>query len=185
MKTFKTRADMLAVIPPNARVAEIGVFLGEFSDIILTSCKPRELFLVDMWEGSHRSGDKDGRNVQHVEKMPEVYIRLWRKLQYHGSVRLVRSDSKTFFEHWEPDYFDAVYIDADHTYEGVMADLLGAYRVTKTGGFIMGHDYHAGVAKAVSEFCKSHGQAVEAVAQDGCPSFMIRLQNKQLAAVTT
>jgi hypothetical protein len=78
-----------------------------------------------------------------------------------------------------------IYIDADHSYEGVMVDLANAAKVIKDGGLIMGHDYDHnpakntkeypfGVRRAVDEFCQMHGQAIEAVGMDGCVSFAIR-----------
>ena len=176
MITFETRAEMMATLPPSARIAEIGVFAGEFSEEILRRCSPRSLHLVDMWDGSHSSGDKDGRNSVTINDMHGTYLRLCQRYKDHGSVRLIKSASVTFFAVWAEDFFDAVYIDADHSYDGVLADLRGAARVTRTGGFLLGHDYHGDVARAVATFCGETGQSVIGVASDRCPSFMIRLR---------
>jgi hypothetical protein len=70
--------------------------------------------------------------------------------------------AKTF-----PDqYFDWVYIDANHTYEAVYADLHAYFPKIKDDGFIIGHDFtnhrvaqscHFGVVEAVAQFCKETG----------------------------
>jgi hypothetical protein len=49
---------------------------------------------------------------------------------------------------------DIVYIDADHSYEQVFADINMALRLVKDDGIICGHDYdhtHPGVMQAVDE----------------------------------
>ena len=57
------------------------------------------------------------------------------------------------------DTLDWVYIDADHSYEGVKGDLDAFYRTVKSGGFLAGDDYRQagwlwdGVVRAVDERC--------------------------------
>lgn len=38
-------------------------------------------------------------------------------------------------------YFDWIYIDDDHTYDGVLADLELCARIVRPGGFVAGDDY--------------------------------------------
>ena len=58
-------------------------------------------------------------------------------------------------------YFDWVYIDGNHLYEFVKADLETYHRKVRTGGHIAGDDYGAegwwagGVTSAVDEFRRS------------------------------
>ena len=55
---------------------------------------------------------------------------------------------------------DVVYIDADHSYEGVAADLDAWRPKVRRGGFIGGHDYHdgfQGVKRAVNERLTLYG----------------------------
>lgn len=54
--------------------------------------------------------------------------------------------------------YDFVFVDADHTYEGVKNDTLKAFEMLKPGGAIMWHDYapkSAGLVKFFVEFTKS------------------------------
>lgn len=51
-------------------------------------------------------------------------------------------------------FFDMVFIDADHRYEAVVADILAYRQLIRPGGLLAGHDYQArcpGVIQAVSE----------------------------------
>jgi hypothetical protein len=79
-----------------------------------------------------------------------------------------------------------IYIDGDHSYNGVKKDLMNAYNKIKDHGYIMGHDYEMnmekarntydfGVKKAVDEFCITYKQEIVALALDGCVSFCIHV----------
>jgi len=82
--------------------------------------------------------------------------------------------------------FDVIYIDGDHSYQGVKRDLQLALKKVRPGGFICGHDYEMnmvrakscydfGVKRAVDEFCKAEGFSICAKAIDGCVSFAIQI----------
>lgn len=64
-------------------------------------------------------------------------------------------DSKTILPALTPKkWFDLIYIDGDHTYEGCMADIRNALPLLVPGGTLCGDDYdvqHPGVMKAVVE----------------------------------
>ena len=57
-------------------------------------------------------------------------------------------------------YFDFIYVDGDHSYEAVLADLLAWYPKLKKFGVMCGDDYGhpsgLGVIKAVNEFAYKH-----------------------------
>ena len=66
MKIFETRNLMLESLPKGLKIAELGVFEGEFSKEIYSICKPKELNLVDLFSGIFGSGDKDGKNHRYI-----------------------------------------------------------------------------------------------------------------------
>lgn len=53
---------------------------------------------------------------------------------------------------------DMVFIDGDHSYDGVKADILHAFKMVRVGGYLCGHDYSPenwpGTVKAVNELVK-------------------------------
>jgi predicted O-methyltransferase YrrM len=91
------------------------------------------------------------------------------------TVTVVKSSTIEFLLSKEDEYFDLVYIDADHSYDGVLNDLELSYKKVKRNGFICGHDYISGTAcaNAVNNFCNSKNLSIEYITEDGCPSFCI------------
>lgn len=173
-KIFKNRTEMVASLPPGLVIAEIGVFEGQFSKTLYET-KPTKLFLVDLYGGRMGSGDEDGGNFKFVD-LTEVYDHL-KDLYPIDIVNVVRASSEEFLSSKPDDFFDVVYIDADHSYEAVKRDLELSLAKTKTGGSIMGHDYSAiqfpGVFQAVNEFCKCNGLAISEVTDNRLPSYRI------------
>ena len=178
MKILKTREELLDLIPKGSKMAEVGVFRGEFSKLILEKCVPSTYTMVDVWEGTMSSGDKDGRKIVKIHDMEEVYEN---EILPHFSklpnVTIHRTTSDTYFQDFvEESSLDAIYIDALHTYRAVLKDLEGARKAVRNGGIIMGHDYgkkFPGVIKAVDQFCEKHGLEISYLTEDGCPSYYV------------
>jgi hypothetical protein len=174
---YKTRSELLNLIPENSNILEIGVFKGDFSKEIIKKTKFNNLFFVDIWRGEYGSGDKDGNNHLIVESMESVYISLYKQAMDKPNIHLIRMDSANFLKNWYNDYFDAIYIDGDHTEEVVYTDLILSLDRIKNGGLLMGHDYGSchGVTSAVSRFCEQYNQKLIGLAMDGCQSFVIKI----------
>jgi hypothetical protein len=172
----KTRSELLDLVPKQSNIMEIGVFVGDFSKEIIEKCNPKNLYLVDIWLGTYGSGDKDGNGHYEIDDMEKVYLDLFQKYKYDKNIHLVRSKSVSFLLSCEDNYFDAIYIDGDHTAQAVFDDLYLSYQKIKNGGIIMGHDYHYQVEYAVNIFCEKFNQKVSRIAQDGCPSFFIEVK---------
>lgn len=176
---------MLSMIPKGGRLAEIGVFAGDFSRELLDHCNPRELVLVDLWgSGQIMSGDVNGANVRVISG-DELERRVRERFAGFPEVKVMKGDSRVL-KLIRAEGFDAVYVDADHRYEGVRRDLLAAFRVLKPGGLLMGHDYEIdpakagqawqfGVRDAVDDFCRDYRQKIVALSRDGCASFAIEV----------
>lgn len=171
-----------AILKPGMTVAEVGVWKGEFAHFLSHTC-PRELVLIDPWEGKVMSGNCDG-NFPEVADLEAVFqgIQDWEEPYI---VR--RGYSYNILPTYPDNYFDAIYIDGDHSFEGCFKDLELAYKKVKPGGWIMGHDYGCnflkcttaycfGVVQAVDTFCLKYNQKVIALGLDGCVSFAIQLR---------
>ena len=77
---------------------------------------------------------------------------------------LVCAPSVQAASRFEDEFFDFVYIDADHSYEAVRADLEVWWPKLKPGGLFAGHDYDlkfSGVKTAVDEFAQRAGLEVQ------------------------
>lgn len=176
MNLIDTRDNLLDLLPKKIKIAELGVFRGEFSEIILNKLEPSELFLVDIFPPEMCSGDKDGNNIVY-DNLEKYYEILTKKYKRSEKVKVIKSTTIAFLETIDDEYLDAVYIDADHSYNGVKNDLELSFKKVKTGGIIMGHDYTTsmfpGVVKAVDEFCVDNNLKINYLTGDGCPTYAI------------
>lgn len=176
MKIVKNRNDLLDFFKKNTIVAEIGVFKGDFSKIILDKLNPKELHLIDLFHGEMCSGDKDGNNIVWTN-LEDEYLKLQKIYENNHSIFLHKGLSGEILLNFTDGYFDLIYIDGDHSYEGVKKDLELAYYKIKKGGYICGHDYSnqtfPSVVNAVDEFCKNKDLKIDFLTEDGCPTYCI------------
>jgi len=186
--TFNTRNEMIKYYCnklSNPKIIEIGVFKGDFLDYLVKECNIGTIDAVDLFEGTTCSGDVDGNNVVYYD-VRISYLELSEKYKDALNIKLHKSNSITFLQNQEDNTYDIIYIDGDHSYNGVKNDLINAYRKIKNGGYIMGHDYEMnmnkaktsynfGVKQAVDEFCINYKQSIISKAMDGCVSFCIHI----------
>ena len=160
------RARMLAMLPAEGACAELGTWRGDFAAVILANRRPQRLFLVDPWE--HRTdaayeqasyGGKMEGGQQALEEMYESVMARFAGEISAGRVTVLRSRSTDAAATFAPESLDWVYIDGDHSYEGVSADLEAYFGAVKPGGLLAGDDYghegswfEDGVKRAVDEF---------------------------------
>lgn len=140
---------------------EIGVANAGHADAILTQCPGvTKLYGVDPYE--HRADYDDLMNLPqpHLDAM---YVEAREFMARHGDrFDLLRGASLQAVQLAMNDYFDFVYIDAEHTYEACRADMEAWYPKLRPGGVLSGHDYGGfpGVTRAVDEFCAKRGLAL-------------------------
>jgi hypothetical protein len=168
-----------------SRILEIGIFKGEFMEYIINNCNIGSIDGVDIFEGVTCSGDSDGNNVVHYP-LDISYLELSEKYKDNMNVKLIKYDSSSYLKSLPDNYYDIIYIDGDHSYNGVKNDLSESFYKIKNGGYIMGHDYEMnmnkaknvynfGVKRAVDEFCSIYSQSIIAKAMDGCVSYCIQI----------
>jgi hypothetical protein len=177
MIIVETRNELLDLLPINLTICEIGVFKGEFSKILLDKMKPKELHLIDIFEGQMCSGDKDGNNIVWTN-LNDEYLKLIELFKLNENVFIHKGMSYSILENFDDEFFDLIYVDGDHSYNGVKKDLEVSFRKIKNNGFILGHDYtpqFQGVIDAVNEFCLKYKQSISMLTKDGCPTFVINI----------
>jgi len=168
------RKKVLAMLPRDGAGAEIGVWKGDFSAQLLSVTKPRILHLVDPWLVSD-SADRADTAWYGADKITqpamdaihdEVSARFAQE-RSRGVVEIHRADATRALGRMPEATLDYVYVDGDHSYEGVSTDLAEAFRVTKVGGFICCDDYllgawwQDGVVRAVHELLVSKPVVIE------------------------
>lgn len=186
MKLLPTREALIAeLVKPGMVGAEIGVYRGGFSRQI-AALGTAMLYCIDAWE-SYPEYAKD--SICHMDQNDNHQATLREMASYiaAGKCAVIRSRSVEAALHWEhtPPSLDFIFLDSNHAYEFVIADLMAWELHIKPGGVIMCHDFtessagaiamNFGVVKAVNEFCETHGWEITHVTQESdWPSCAIR-----------
>jgi hypothetical protein len=157
------RACILSRIPKHAVCAEIGVYKGDFSELIL-ECKPKKLHLIDPWKfevdpayaGSWYGGSL-GKSQAKLDSIYKSVIGRFRSAIGSGIVEVHRNTSAECCSRFPDNYFDWIYIDGNHRYEFVKRDLEMFLPKVRLHGLVGGDDYGSpgwwqdGVTRAVDE----------------------------------
>ncbi len=130
---------------------ELGVFWGETTFYLMNKFPDLELYGIDLWEVVNW-GDKADAGYRTYEQFPleEYYEDVKKKAVEYQNLKIMKYDTTKAAELFADKYFDFVFIDADHTYEGVKRDIEAW--IPKVSKFVVGHDIHMdGVRRAVIE----------------------------------
>lgn len=182
------RRSLLHRMPKASICAEVGVDRGAFSELILRIVRPQTLHLIDPWKslsseayrraryGARRSGGQ-----QAMERRYEAVLARFEKQIEEARVVVHRAFSVDAAERFENESLDWVYIDGDHLYEAITADLHAFLPKVKRGGYIAGDDYgepgwwEDGVTRAVDEFVSE--ERMELVAVEGTQFLLHRTES--------
>jgi len=139
-------------------ICEVGVREGHnFEEMIRHN--PKVALAVDLWKDDGVVARNDIACTQ--AQLDKQYKDFMDKFLGKLSVQVYRGYSYEAVKLFLNDYFDLVYIDADHTFEGCYKDIVGWYPKVKKGGFLLGDDYRRhktrtgvrfGVIEAVNKF---------------------------------
>jgi hypothetical protein len=167
-KVFSNRLEMLGsdLFGKYGVWAEIGVDQAIFSRNIYEKISPVKLHLIDI--------DTARIVWDNIDKQVKS-----------GVIEVHAGDSSSVINSFPDCYFDGIYIDGDHYYDGVKRDILSSVSKLKPGGFLIFNDYTAwspgsmskcGVARAVNEFINKEGWRVYALALQGSGYYDIAIK---------
>ncbi len=154
--SIQYRRDLWQAIKVRGDAAELGVAEGLFSaDMLSWPDAFKTLHMVDRWQCvPTQKGDGGHPQHWHDKNLAEAYARV----QKHGDrARFVILDTVEAAKTIKDKTLSLLYIDADHSFQGVMADLNAWVPKVMKGGVVALHDYEAtqyGVKKAVTEYCQ-------------------------------
>ena len=144
--------------------AEIGVFGGDMSASLLSQGDVT-LYMVDSWKGGGESysGDSGDFHASLTQEQQDGYHRrAMEMVKFAGDrAKIIRKASVDASKDVADRSLDFAFIDADHSYEGVRADIWAWLPKIKPGGWLCGHDFgnaefpKFGVTRAVTEFAES------------------------------
>ncbi len=153
------------------RIVEVGSWTGRsiaFLGVeIINQQKPAQLWCVDTWYGKPEIANQVPGVILNNDTHFQTFLQNISPLGH--MVFAVRKLSIEAAKDFPDSFLDAVFIDADHEYESVKADMEAWYPKVKAGGFFCGHDYPGwpGVVKAVNEFFASHPE-LKLEISEGC-----------------
>jgi len=135
--------------------AEIGVRAGEHALVMLKGLPIDNLYLIDNYLPY-----QDGPIFRSQAEQDGYYISMFKLFNNSKDlldkvVFITRSSEFAANNLFPDNFFDLVYIDANHDYQEVKKDLKLWFSKIKPGGYFCGHDYQngwPGVPKAVDEF---------------------------------
>ena len=149
----------LEELPSQSAGAEIGVWRGSFTHKIYRVVQPRILHLIDPWlfQPEYPRLMFGGKIARSQADMDAIYENVVRVFAERCPIihRMLSSDA---LSHIEDESLDWVYIDGNHNYEFVKADLEGYWHKLVPGGLLTGDDFMWGkrldypVQRAVREF---------------------------------
>jgi len=137
------RTELIKRLPRDAIVAEVGTQFGNFAKQILELSRPREFHIFDL---SFNCFDRLFFDAEILS----------------GRVILHEGDSSTAMSALPDALFDWIYIDGDHSFEGVSSDIREAKRLIRPDGYLVFNDYTVyshlegieyGVMRAVNDLC--------------------------------
>lgn len=157
LEGLRGRSDLLG--------AEIGVGVGFHAEDILQELNMEYLFLVDPYQ-EYESG-----TAEHTAKWAKKAFERLKEYRDRANLSFLLMGSVAAAELFPPHTLDFVYIDGDHRYEAVKADIAAWYPVVKPGGILGGHDYpprdsQKKLTDAVDEFCERYGYELHTRASD-------------------
>lgn len=167
------RVRLLERLPTGGVCAELGVWKGDFSARILEVTRPARLHLIDPWkavaeegyEGAHYGGELTGGQAE-MDAVHDSVLERFARERRKGIVEVHRVPSVEAAERFGAAELDFVYIDGNHLYEFVQADLEAYAPKIRPGGFLAGDDYGVegwwqdGVTRAVDEFVRMGAASV-------------------------
>ena len=152
--------------------AEVGVCEARLSKILLAARPLLSLHLIDRWrapapEDSYASSGA-AMAAWPQSRYDEAYQTAQdRMLPYviTGRAKILKMISIEAARRYQSGYFDFVFLDADHGFQGVTCDLIAWHHRVKPGGLICGHDYgrpdQGEVKRAVDEYFEGASGKIE------------------------
>lgn len=116
--------------------AEIGVFDGSYSRYLLRYCPGLKLYAIDAWESYEGYNDYSAKRIDQAYETAKTLLS-----EYDCVIMRGRSDDKKILDQIPDESLDFVFIDGNHMYEFVVADIAAWSKKVRKGGIVYGHDF--------------------------------------------
>ncbi len=141
---LRTRSELarLARQAGMRTMIEIGVYQGEFAELMLTKwARFDHYYGIDLWQ--QQKNYLDSSNADDAKRNQDYQITLSRLTKKFGQQRitLIRNFSTVAVDRFAHQSIDFIYVDARHDYCGALEDMQAYYPKLRCGGLFAGHDY--------------------------------------------
>lgn len=149
---IETYRNLLNRVPENGVIAELGCFKGRSLASIagIIKYKNIKVVAVDTFAGSKSEGiNGAGFEVFKNQNIKEEFLN---NMEVFGlAPQVMDMSTHEASSYFEDNYFDLVFIDAEHTCEEVTQDIKDWLPKVKRGGLLVGHDFNFhGVKEALN-----------------------------------
>lgn len=162
----------LHVLGFTGTAVEVGVAEGKYSADFLSSWNGKYV-MVDRW--CHIDGYDDimnGPDSEHEERYRQAKAVAD---QYGDRVTIMRMDSVEASKTFADKSLDFVYLDGDHSLEGVLRDLAAWWPKVKPAGIIAGHDYYDSEGFRVRTALTKFVNGPCGITHESCPSWWVHV----------
>lgn len=115
--------------------AEIGVYQGEYSEVLCKANPKAKLYSIDPWKPHNEYTaflkEETFKNAYQVAK---------KRLSKYNC-EMIKKKSLDAVEDFKDESLDFVYIDGDHSFEACTNDISRWTKKVRMGGIVAGHDY--------------------------------------------
>jgi len=142
--------------------AEIGVFKGENAKNMLSILNIKKLYLIDPYKAYNDASCSAYQMNENIKTQAQKRLSNYKNIKFIGKTSMDAIDDI-------PNNLDFIYIDGDHTYNGVKTDVMLYWSKIKVGGIMGGDDFtlgHVGLINAVIEFVNKHNLKLEGVKEN-------------------
>jgi predicted O-methyltransferase YrrM len=123
--------------------AEIGVWMGETTEYLLNNMKELKIYAIDPYEVyEHYNKHHRGASEDTQERFDDVYNKVSSKLNNMFPERIIWIRDMGLSASYEikDNSLDFVFIDGNHGYEYVKADIAIWKHKVRKDGYLIGHD---------------------------------------------
>jgi len=137
--------DKLCAVPQQRVAVEVGSWFGQSTAYFAGELKRQDasnvdFYAVDTWEGT----PNEAHHMQVVARYGGSIFEAWKnnmqKCKVTGWVNPLRKPSVEAAKEFADESVDFVFLDADHTTPGVVADIQAWRSKIRPGGTLAGHD---------------------------------------------
>lgn len=149
--TSNAKKRILSLVPQNSICAEIGVWKGDYSNLIFKKVKPKRFYLIDPWKYFPEYNRRwyGGSYARNQEDMDRIYKKVVQRFKKKKSVIIIKEVSEQASKKIKNNSLDFIYIDGNHSYQHVKRDLELYFPKVKPGGIIAGDDLIWGIREGL------------------------------------